>query len=1125
MTCPSSFRPSSMAYNLTLPYKYRRKSLTADDADITNRVPGLSSGGSSCSSSPIASSAILSSRNADSPTEYAPSEDEIWSDARYMGYASRVPFQHKRYDRRYAQAMPYLSRQTTPCVHHQYDTSILSDDDHDLHLADSDEDDEDGSSLFYSTPRRRISFCTSAERDQPYVRPPPKPAATSRKSFLQPDNDSFPSSSPTSRLSTSPMLPPSSPPIPPSSPFTMSLASSPGRSLSPTLSIKRSVSPEKLRDVQTELTISPPVTRRGRVSIESLLSPEPPQPSRSGNAARGMTVERSFETRLLSVSSPSPSPFSRSTSCATINRHVTPALSLQSSTKTARRSATPPSVLHPHVVHKRSATPHQEGVLIRPATPVSTAKPAGIRTSGCPLSPSPTLITDLASKRVSTSGSVSVLTSVSGLEPTSIAVSVTSTSSPVPAVSVPLVATLEDDDERLASHDSSGRTMQLPASIPIAIPNVSSQSHSETEQMDESALPEAVVETEGTVPSAQIGCDPSEDAPISTCPIEDYTSPAVHISASSPSLDRDASVDRAEANVADVERVGGDLDMVDDSEPIASFTEPTSTTPTGVPDLEISSTPTTATLLTSADPVPSDVISPTQASNDGVAENVIVNVDETKNVVVEARAIEVDVGVVRLKSISRCSSKEREVIVRDVEMDEVSQINDALISSTYDDMDIVVDDEPALTSAPECKESTSRYTSPVAFSLTRHLTDEQPTASTSTLPTFPSAIPRTPVKASRASSSFSRASSPAALSSPLSPLLSSLEDEVGEDDVPPKKRKGKKAGNEEKRQTKRVRTSAPEKKIRRKKSLTVDMTTSEDERRAVEMKPKMTRKSTIVLSDDEDGLVQVAGVSDPDVDSRKPVKKRGRKKKEVQLDGKNPLPEPSTTSHSHSASHRMSVACHSPYSPFLSKSPSKLDLAPGLTILDLLPFKAPLPLDELQGMLIETLATSRASSLPPSVVYSSLMDARPALRDVTLVRQDPPVSEPESLSRGMLKQKTNDDGEAEGEDAVENLKREEKVEEKMGRKEWMVLIEGMFEEGRARCGMFGKVESSFKDDHERPLEAQWFYVPECDTDTDRATLIRSMMPRPGKRTVTKQYKQYYWRPLGKISRWDDEDAM
>lgn len=66
---------------------------------------------------------------------------------------------------------------------------------------------------------------------------------------------------------------------------------------------------------------------------------------------------------------------------------------------------------------------------------------------------------------------------------------------------------------------------------------------------------------------------------------------------------------------------------------------------------------------------------------------------------------------------------------------------------------------------------------------------------------------------------------------------------------------------------------------------------------------------------------------------------------------------------------------------------------------------------------------------------------------------------------------------------------------------------------------------SGQDDHDRKLQAQWFYVPEKDDDTDRATLIRSMMPRPAKRTETKKYKQYYWRPLGKISRWDPEDAM
>jgi hypothetical protein len=65
----------------------------------------------------------------------------------------------------------------------------------------------------------------------------------------------------------------------------------------------------------------------------------------------------------------------------------------------------------------------------------------------------------------------------------------------------------------------------------------------------------------------------------------------------------------------------------------------------------------------------------------------------------------------------------------------------------------------------------------------------------------------------------------------------------------------------------------------------------------------------------------------------------------------------------------------------------------------------------------------------------------------------------------------------------------------------------------------------FKDHSDRPLEAQWFYVPERDEDQERATLIRSMMPRPGKRSETKKYKQYYYRPLGKISRWDPEDEM
>jgi len=122
----------------------------------------------------------------------------------------------------------------------------------------------------------------------------------------------------------------------------------------------------------------------------------------------------------------------------------------------------------------------------------------------------------------------------------------------------------------------------------------------------------------------------------------------------------------------------------------------------------------------------------------------------------------------------------------------------------------------------------------------------------------------------------------------------------------------------------------------------------------------------------------------------------------------------------------------------------------------------------------------------------------------------------------------------------------------------MEIFERVLHDGEATrgSGVFGKVESSFKvslflylllarnkgtnwvfwflfslfcfclqDDSDRQLEAQWFYVPELDEDQERATLIRSMMPRPGKRSETKKYKQYYYRPLAKISRWDPEDEM
>ncbi|KAF9526560.1 hypothetical protein CPB83DRAFT_896064 [Crepidotus variabilis] len=131
------------------------------------------------------------------------------------------------------------------------------------------------------------------------------------------------------------------------------------------------------------------------------------------------------------------------------------------------------------------------------------------------------------------------------------------------------------------------------------------------------------------------------------------------------------------------------------------------------------------------------------------------------------------------------------------------------------------------------------------------------------------------------------------------------------------------------------------------------------------------------------------------------------------------------------------------------------------------------------GLVIETMATTRASSLPVSSICKLVMRSQPSLKSQ---RTEP---------------------------------------------EWLRVFERVLRDGEVTrgCGVFGKVDSSGKDNSDRPLEAQWFYVPERDEDQERATLIKSMMPRPGKRTETMKYKQYYWRPLGKISKWDAEDEL
>ncbi|KAI0771844.1 hypothetical protein BC629DRAFT_1531194 [Irpex lacteus] len=199
-------------------------------------------------------------------------------------------------------------------------------------------------------------------------------------------------------------------------------------------------------------------------------------------------------------------------------------------------------------------------------------------------------------------------------------------------------------------------------------------------------------------------------------------------------------------------------------------------------------------------------------------------------------------------------------------------------------------------------------------------------------------------------------------------------------------------------------------------------------------------------------------------------------------------------------------------------------------------------------MLIETLATSRATSLSVSALWDAVCRTRPALK--TMGRRVPVSSEPEDANDDGAE----DDGESEG-----DVKRE--VDESpLNKREWLQLLTYILASGHLSSGLFGRVESSASDSDSRSTKkkkcllslsssskhsskpiseavlheisrsksaqrAQWFYMPEKDGDLDRASLVRSMMRGPGKRSETMKYKRYYWKPLGKISRWDREDDL
>ncbi|KAH8119302.1 hypothetical protein DFH11DRAFT_1722828 [Phellopilus nigrolimitatus] len=125
--------------------------------------------------------------------------------------------------------------------------------------------------------------------------------------------------------------------------------------------------------------------------------------------------------------------------------------------------------------------------------------------------------------------------------------------------------------------------------------------------------------------------------------------------------------------------------------------------------------------------------------------------------------------------------------------------------------------------------------------------------------------------------------------------------------------------------------------------------------------------------------------------------------------------------------------------------------------------------DEVCGCLIQAMALSRASSMPAS-----------------------------SLLREVLRENPH-------------------LDSQRTKKSWLRLVEDVL----SAHEVFGRIRRDGLDADDKPLETQWFYIPENDPDQDRAALLREMMPK--KRNATKKHKQYFYKPLGKITRWDAED--
>ncbi|KAI0318838.1 hypothetical protein OF83DRAFT_1170719 [Amylostereum chailletii] len=158
------------------------------------------------------------------------------------------------------------------------------------------------------------------------------------------------------------------------------------------------------------------------------------------------------------------------------------------------------------------------------------------------------------------------------------------------------------------------------------------------------------------------------------------------------------------------------------------------------------------------------------------------------------------------------------------------------------------------------------------------------------------------------------------------------------------------------------------------------------------------------------------------------------------------------------------------------------------------PSDADCPHTALLSLLIESLALSRASSLPVSALYDAIHASYPALSAVPPDPSDPASSHPSKPTRVSRGASQTPPRGALAEDKIRDA----------------VLSTGALSAVLAwgiQRGLFGELASSGDS-----VPPTYFYLPAADWDRARAGLWEAMGGR-GKRAVARGYKQYYWQPV------------